>query len=1337
VASITLPTGGTTTYTYNNGNAGSAASQGIVCADGSTAGLIRQTPDGTWTYARSQVSGSHWQTKITSPVGDDTVIDFQQNSLSHNFYETQRVAYQGSSGSGSVLRTINNCFNGAASPCTTVAIVLPMTQHSITTQLGAPGTGAPISKTLFTYNNFGLVTEEDNYDWGFSGGPGPLLKKTLVTFANLGSNLNGFQQTVVVQDGNGVIKSRRDTNYDQTTPTCVTGAPQHDDTSHGCSFNVRANATSVTTYTNPSGPSGPITHTFTYDTLGNVRTVKDALNNTTTFSYSPDAWVNTACPPPPTTTTYAFPVKVTNALSQSSTFTYFACSGQLASITDRNTQTTSFAYDSLLRPTTTNLPDGGQTTATYSSQTSITTTTKMNSAQNIVSTATLDGLGRVIRTQLNDPQGNDFTDTTYDSLGRVVSVSNRYRSTSDPTYGITRYVYDALSRICVIVPPDGTAVSGNTCPASQPTNDIFAAYSGNTTTVTDQAGKRRSRTIDGLGRLSQITEAPGGLGYVTTYTYDALNNLTGVAQNGSTHNRTFSYDALSQLTSETNPESGTTNYYYTTSGSALCSGVATQLCRRTDARNITTTLSYDSLNRLTSKSYSDGTPSLFFSYDIAPTWMSDLTNVVGRLVEANNQFAGVSGSSAAAAVNSYDAMGRIVRQWQQTPSTSPGGNFVYQSYDFAGNPTSSTNAAGVTISYAYDAAGRPNAVTSSWSDAQHPATLATVDSAVGYYPHGAIRKMTFANSLTQTAAFNNTLEPCRINVNSTGTTLGTCGDAVPSGNLQDFGYDFSSNSANNGNLVSWAGAGREIFNRSYTYDALNRLSTLASPSDTSGCTGLSWTYDPWGNRTDQNVTSGTCTASHATVNTNNQLIDPINNKYLYDAAGNMVRDNFHTYTYDAENHLTAVDAGATGTYVYGAGGQRVRKNSGGSWTEYFYDLEGNVTAESIPSAWLTQYVYLNGGLIAQYSNNTTYSIFKDHLGSTRVIYGLDRGVVGAYDFLPFGQQILGGSPSSHKFTGDERDAESNLDHTQFRQYTLTLGRWMHPDPAGLAAVAPTNPQSWNRYLYALNSPANLIDPSGLNPRHRPRVPPRQGIDCINFQTSMLGSGPGTCTGTDCTVDGFAAPCGMVLGLLQSGAAAVCPQNDCNGVKLHNDNIFYRDVYTQTSTEPVSTENECSPPFVQGTCGGDISYSVEGGWRSIPVGTTGGPNLFWTLMDAYWNGTPWTGSIGIESGSIAHVGASIPISYIPKTNTVCVGLGPAAGVSPPGEAFTANGGPVLALTGDAEDVLSGASLSYTFQPHPLVGWSNSINNFGSAGSYSIGSWGGNVAGSYSGCWALQK
>ena len=105
----------------------------------------------------------------------------------------------------------------------------------------------------------------------------------------------------------------------------------------------------------------------------------------------------------------------------------------------------------------------------------------------------------------------------------------------------------------------------------------------------------------------------------------------------------------------------------------------------------------------------------------------------------------------------------------------------------------------------------------------------------------------------------------------------------------------------------------------------------------------------------------------------------------------------------------------------------------------------------------------------------------DHLGSARLLTDLNQAIVQNLDYLPFGE--LNSSDSginSHKFTELQRDSETGLDHAWFRQYSSTLGRWMHPDPAGLAAVDPSNPQSWNRYGYVINNPLALVDPSGMD-----------------------------------------------------------------------------------------------------------------------------------------------------------------------------------------------------------------------------------------------------------------
>ena len=98
---------------------------------------------------------------------------------------------------------------------------------------------------------------------------------------------------------------------------------------------------------------------------------------------------------------------------------------------------------------------------------------------------------------------------------------------------------------------------------------------GPATTVTDEAGNTHINCPDGLGRLVSVTEpdpVSGGGGTVTSYTYDALNNLSAVDVSGETgasctipgsstpHLRCFVYSTLSRLVSATNPESGTTSY---------------------------------------------------------------------------------------------------------------------------------------------------------------------------------------------------------------------------------------------------------------------------------------------------------------------------------------------------------------------------------------------------------------------------------------------------------------------------------------------------------------------------------------------------------------------------------------------------------------------------------------------------------------------------------------------------------------------------------------------------------------------------------------------------------
>lgn len=67
---------------------------------------------------------------------------------------------------------------------------------------------------------------------------------------------------------------------------------------------------------------------------------------------------------------------------------------------------------------------------------------------------------------------------------------------------------------------------------------------------------------------------------------------------------------------------------------------------------------------------------------------------------------------------------------------------------------------------------------------------------------------------------------------------------------------------------------------------------------------------------------------------------------------------------------------------------------------------------------------------------------------------------------------------NRKFTGKERDAETGLDYFGARYMSSAQGRFTSPDPL-LNSGHPADPQSWNRYTYALNNPLKITDPTGL------------------------------------------------------------------------------------------------------------------------------------------------------------------------------------------------------------------------------------------------------------------
>ena len=114
-------------------------------------------------------------------------------------------------------------------------------------------------------------------------------------------------------------------------------------------------------------------------------------------------------------------------------------------------------------------------------------------------------------------------------------------------------------------------------------------------------------------------------------------------------------------------------------------------------------------------------------------------------------------------------------------------------------------------------------------------------------------------------------------------------------------------------------------------------------------------------------------------------------------------------------------------------------------------------------------------------NTTGFAYYRhsDWLGSSRVASTNTHTVHYDGPYAPFGENYAETGTTDRSFTGQTQDTVRGENDFLFRQQSPGQGRWLVPDPAGLAAVDITNPQTWNRYAYVGNSPLSNVDPLGL------------------------------------------------------------------------------------------------------------------------------------------------------------------------------------------------------------------------------------------------------------------
>lgn len=623
--------------------------------------------------------------------------------------------------------------------------------------------------------------------------------------------------------------------------------------------------------------------TLEYDAFGNVTKVRDALGRETTNTY--DA-----------TSTYL--IQIANHLGHTRQLEYDALFGQVTRSIDQNAQPTRTEYDALGRPLRVFGPLSDVTPVlTYEyllapvppSRTITRVRVSLDTAEELVTYAFTDGLGRTIQTRspAEDPAKQIVNGAAaYDALGRVIqqwvpyiddfSTSFRAHTLISGLATPAAYEYDTLGRIVKTIDPDGT-------------ESTVAYDDGQTTSMVAGVSERVQRT-DIYGRLKEVEEVHSVTErHLTRYFYDTLNNLITVIDPAG--NRTdIVYDSLGRKIGMDDPDMGTWTYAYDD---------VDNLIRQTDARLVETRFAYDALNHLKQKTYVRPAGSAIplpatvtYTYDGLHS-TPPKPNSVGKL----SAIADGSGVS----TFQYDILGRLTKE----SKTINGAVYTTErAYDLLGRLTlliypMTTTAKVEKAQYTYNRQGGIETVTLLRNENFQTIATHPIISDVTYNAAGQITQMVYGNGVVTDYSYH----PLTLRLAS----LHTAHPAA--GTLQQFAYGFDplGNVSSITGAAANVGGGTHPVDQTFTYDKLSRLTRAQGPYG-----DFHYAYDPLGNMTSKEGMSmvyGQGAGPHAVTSTSG--IEAL--QMTYDANGSMLRKEpvgqpltRQDFVFDAENRLVEV-----------------------------------------------------------------------------------------------------------------------------------------------------------------------------------------------------------------------------------------------------------------------------------------------------------------------------------------------------------------------------------------------------------------------------------------------
>jgi RHS repeat-associated protein len=204
-------------------------------------------------------------------------------------------------------------------------------------------------------------------------------------------------------------------------------------------------------------------------------------------------------------------------------------------------------------------------------------------------------------------------------------------------------------------------------------------------------------------------------------------------------------------------------------------------------------------------------------------------------------------------------------------------------------------------------------------------------------------------------------------------------------------------------------------------------------------------------------------------------------RWRYDADGRCIErsegERSWSYRYDGANRLVEVRKpdGATVRFAYDALGRRLRKESGEQTTRWLWDRA--VPAHELSSSrGLTTWAFDPGDFspAGMLCPEGEFSVVTDHLGAPSSVHYASGGLAWRAQLDLFGvpRPLMRSQLSMPwRWPGQYADDETGLVYNRYRYYDPSTGRYLTPDPIGLAGGGTP-------YGY-VRDPTRSTDPLGL------------------------------------------------------------------------------------------------------------------------------------------------------------------------------------------------------------------------------------------------------------------